>query len=346
MALSSPLLKHKAASNIKLKCRIDLDQLLLTDRERKRFDQKWEPFLLSDPCNPKIFKREKHFLTYESEQLIPIKKDKRPPLLLVLGNPASHSVHAGMFFSFEKSRKEHRFWKSILKPAGILDMPEVSGSIQKMNQQRREQLWTLDYQGPNRIGLCVFITMPSAPGGKWGGVAGVQKLIGVRALRRLEVEETKRIQKLAKQFLGSDGQVVVFQKNAWNALRSNGDPAYRLELAKNGLLKGRLTGPSGIRIFGVPPTRLSGPCSRILEQCPRKTKPNGTFPRRYQRKPRKCPVCSSHKVAKIMYGIRAFSRKLERQIDAGEIALGGCCITNDDPRWKCMACGALIKKQR
>lgn len=149
MANSTPLLKYEATSEIKLKCKIDLDQLLPTQVERQRFDDKWAAFLASDPCNPKIFKVEKHFLKYKSEQLIPKKKDNRPPLLLVLGNPASHSVHAGMFFSFEKNRKEHRFWKNILKPAGILDLPEVSsGSIEKMNHRRLEQLWTSITKAP------------------------------------------------------------------------------------------------------------------------------------------------------------------------------------------------------
>jgi hypothetical protein len=264
MAVSKPLLKYKTTSNIKLKCRIDLDKLLPTEAERQRFDERWEAFQASDPCNEIIFKLDNNFLKYESEQLIPKKKDKRPPLLLVLGNPASHSVHAGMFFAFEKNRTEHRFWNRILKPAGILDFPDVSGSNQRMNQQRRKQLRMLDYNGPYRIGLSVFITMPSAPGGKWGGVAGVQKLIGIRALRRIEEAELERIRKIAKRFLGSYGQIIVFQKNAWNALRSDDDPTYRLELANSGLLQGRLNGSFGIPILGVPPTRLSGPCCKIL----------------------------------------------------------------------------------
>ena len=44
---------------------------------------------------------QKDDLVYRTEQLVPEKKDKRPPLLLVFGNPASHSVQAGMFFAFD-----------------------------------------------------------------------------------------------------------------------------------------------------------------------------------------------------------------------------------------------------
>ena len=54
-------------------------------------------------------------------------------------------------------------------------------------------------------------------------MAGVQKLIGVRALRKLEQEETVRVFKLAEKFINSKGAVIAFQKNAWNSLRSKND---------------------------------------------------------------------------------------------------------------------------
>jgi len=56
--------------------------------------------------------------------------------------------------------------------------------------------------------------MPSAPGGSWGGVAGVQKLIGVKALRKLEQEESSRVLKLTEKFINSKGAIIAFQKNA------------------------------------------------------------------------------------------------------------------------------------
>ena len=68
----------------------------------------------SAKSDPKIFELQGNKLTYKSEQLIPVKTDKRSPLQLVLGNPASYSVEAGMFFAFEGDGKEHRFWKNIL----------------------------------------------------------------------------------------------------------------------------------------------------------------------------------------------------------------------------------------
>ena len=79
-------------------CEIDLTLLYERKGERKRFEEKWAAFLASDPGNTKVFSKRKNKLIYRSEHLIPERKDKRPPLFLVFGNPATHSVERGMFF--------------------------------------------------------------------------------------------------------------------------------------------------------------------------------------------------------------------------------------------------------
>jgi hypothetical protein len=267
--MSGVTLSYRQIDQVKLLCRIDLKQLFpaTKKRERERFEKKWEAFLESDSCNRDIFKREGDYLIYQSEQLIPTKVDNTPPLLLVLGNPASHSVKEGMFFSFEGNKKEHRFWKHILQPAGILDLPyDKKLSVSALNKHRKNQLLNLDYKSGFRIGLCVFISIPSAPSGPWSGIAGVQKLIGVKAMRELEKEESRRVIECAKKFLTPNGIAVAFQKNAWNALRSPKDREYKLTLAKDGKLKGRLKEMTNVPLLGVPPTRLSGPCSKMLRQ--------------------------------------------------------------------------------
>jgi len=116
------------------------------------------------------------------------------------------------------------------------------------------------------LGLCVFITLPSAPGGPWGGVAGVQKLIGVRALHKLEREESSRVLKLAEKFINPKGAAIAFQKNAWNCLRSEKDAEYSIGSARAGSLKGTLKGHNDLPLLCVPPTRLAGPCRRVLTQ--------------------------------------------------------------------------------
>lgn len=252
-----------------LECTLDLGQLFASEIEYESFNKKWANFLISHPDNPKIFKRCGQKLIYRSEQLVPERDDSRPPLLLVFGNPASHSVQRGMFFSFESGARgktrEYRFWKNILKPAGILNLPFNSNfSLDANNDIRRDVMLSLKYDSIFRIGLCVFISIPSAPGGIWGGVAGVNKLFGKKAMEKLESAETKRIIQICRRFIYSKGTVVTFQKDAWNALRSAADPEYKISLANAGQLRGTLKSTSS-KLFGVPPTRLTGPCSRILK---------------------------------------------------------------------------------
>ena len=98
MTKSNKLLTCHQTDSIKLECEIDLCRLFDTYRERERFEQRWDEFLGSNPYNPKIFEKTGNRLHYKSEQIIPEKQDDRPPLLLVLGNPASQSVAKGMFF--------------------------------------------------------------------------------------------------------------------------------------------------------------------------------------------------------------------------------------------------------
>jgi len=122
----------------------------------------------------------------------------------------------------------------------------------------------VDYESPFQIGLCVYWSMPSSAGGTWSGVAGIRKLIGKRAMERLEPFERERIMGVITRFLEPGGAVVTFQKDAWNGLRSFYDPQYSIYLAKAGKLTGTVNGLPHIPLFGVPPTRLIGPSSKIL----------------------------------------------------------------------------------
>ena len=268
MENNKKILTYRQTKPGQIKCTIDLSQLFST-MQLESFERKLPLFIKSDPYNPKIYKfnKEKQTLTYKSEQLIPIKTDNRPPILFVFGNPASHSVVNGVFFSFEGQGKEHPFWKIIMRKSGVLKFPDHSNlSVEKLNNQRKKHLVKLEYDSPFRIGLCVFISMPSAPSKDYSGVAGIQKLIGAKAMRVLEKAEQGRVLECAREFLSPDGAVIAFQKNAWNGLRSESDPMYDRKLARAGELKGTLIGHSKIPLFCVPPTRLVGPCREVLRK--------------------------------------------------------------------------------
>ena len=62
----------------------------------------------------------------------------------------------------------------------------------------------------------------------------------------------------------------------------------------------------------------------------------------FEHRPEKCPLCGSARVAPILYGLPNFTDELTRALDEGAVALGGCVITGDDPRWKCLACEAAF----
>ena len=50
----------------------------------------------------------------------------------------------------------------------------------------------------------------------------------------------------------------------------------------------------------------------------------------------RCPACGSADTARIVYGYPA-----DELLDAarhGEVKLGGCVLSHDDPEWHCSAC--------
>ena len=66
---------------------------------------------------------------------------------------------------------------------------------------------------------------------------------------------------------------------------------------------------------------------------------------RAKRKPRRCPRCGSARVAAILWGLPAGSPALDRDLEAGRVVLGGCCVGDDDPAWECADCGAGIHRE-
>jgi transposase-like protein len=57
-------------------------------------------------------------------------------------------------------------------------------------------------------------------------------------------------------------------------------------------------------------------------------------------KPPKCPNCKSTNVGVIFWGYPLVKNKeqFEKDLASGKIHLGGCCISDDDPKWHCNSC--------
>jgi hypothetical protein len=233
-------------------------ELYPTVDERRDFNARLDDFLKSDSSNQQIFSLQGNTLKYYSEVFVSDKIDNRPPLLLLLGNPASHSVATGMCFAFEKSGLDHRFWK-ILEESGILtflEQPPISADLIEKSEMRRNALMELNYLSPFRVGIAVFCSLPSAASNKkWQGVRGVINLLGPKVFGIISLQEENRIAMLISRFIGSTGGIITFQKDAYNRVRSHDTPEYSIYLARRGLLVGKYKSGQHIFLAGAPPTR-------------------------------------------------------------------------------------------
>ena len=52
----------------------------------------------------------------------------------------------------------------------------------------------------------------------------------------------------------------------------------------------------------------------------------------------KCPKCSKTWIAEILWGYPAFTSSLRESLKKKETALGGCLVTEHDPKWECNDC--------
>jgi hypothetical protein len=60
--------------------------------------------------------------------------------------------------------------------------------------------------------------------------------------------------------------------------------------------------------------------------------PNGSDPERT------CPACGSSRQALLLYGMLELTDELRARLEAGKVALGGCCVSPDHPGWRCLDC--------
>jgi len=51
-----------------------------------------------------------------------------------------------------------------------------------------------------------------------------------------------------------------------------------------------------------------------------------------------CPKCNSSSIAEIFWGYPADMDSLKEALEKKEIVLGGCIVTENDPKWECNGC--------
>ena len=64
-----------------------------------------------------------------------------------------------------------------------------------------------------------------------------------------------------------------------------------------------------------------------------------TEPLKTARRSSTCPRCGSREITMIQYGMPAFSKRLEADLEAQRVVLGGCVVWDDQPDRSCSACG-------
>lgn len=53
---------------------------------------------------------------------------------------------------------------------------------------------------------------------------------------------------------------------------------------------------------------------------------------------KKCPNCDSENIAMILWGLPIGTPDLDKALEKHEVVLGGCCVSNNDPKWECNDC--------
>ena len=51
-----------------------------------------------------------------------------------------------------------------------------------------------------------------------------------------------------------------------------------------------------------------------------------------------CPNCKNESIAEILWGYYEDTNALQKALKKKEITLGGCIVTEHDPKWECNVC--------
>ncbi len=51
-----------------------------------------------------------------------------------------------------------------------------------------------------------------------------------------------------------------------------------------------------------------------------------------------CPNCKKESIAEILWGYPASTDAVKEGLEKKEIVLGGCIVTEQDPKWECNEC--------
>jgi len=246
---------------------VEFDLTKVTDQSRQVLEHGITEYLKHvEDKHKKIFKFEVgNKLVYETEVLIPKVNKNRLNVLMVLGNPAVHSVAERMFFSYERRRNrenqetwiEHRFWRA-LRDCDVLEFNKnvknpTPQNIDEINSYKRDCLLNGDYISDFNIFLLPYFSFPTPASGPYSGVNGIKKIVGEEIFEEMKKFEFQRFKGI---FLGNNiKNVTCFQKTAGNEVieKAQGKP---IDSILNNRVYKLGDALKHVTLYTAPPTRL------------------------------------------------------------------------------------------
>jgi len=128
-------------------------------------------------------------LQYTSESLFPDKYDPRKKkVMIVLGNPATHSVAGGMFFYSRSDGNRHQFWGK-LEEAGLITKI-IDDTLEEEAKVRKKLILDGETSQKYLLGLTTFYSFPTPVSGDYKDVKGVEALFRpvISRVQRMELD--------------------------------------------------------------------------------------------------------------------------------------------------------------
>ncbi|MGH3831600.1 MAG: hypothetical protein ACRDRS_14335 [Pseudonocardiaceae bacterium] len=237
------------------RCELALGTLFACDFERQAFMARLCDFVTADDSLAGIVDVRGTVLSYVSESFVPPQLDlAKPSLFFVVGNPAPNSVALRAMYAHEGSgqKRQHRFWK-VLHSTGVLRFSEHESDAYQPHEKMR-RLYSGNYESPFNVHIIPFFSLPSPPGGIWGGVAGLRRLFGKKFQDVLSAE-LAAVRGLIDTITEPGDCLLVLQKDAYMALKHLDAPAYDASLLSRAAIVSEYT-PGAVDLICLPPTRL------------------------------------------------------------------------------------------
>ena len=142
---------------------------------------------------------DKGILKNKSETLLPRVYSVKPKILIIFGNPATHSIKYGMFYYCTRNKRRHPMW-SKFQVAGLVK--EIELKLSKKNSQRKKletealerkrQILDASISENFSLGLSTFYSFPTpcSDDSKYSNVIGVIKLFRpiIKEINKMEIQ--------------------------------------------------------------------------------------------------------------------------------------------------------------